>query len=173
MLPRLLGLLYLLFLSQALLSQQSGTAGPNSIPATCPVTEPYQTSLFVPPPPHPPKAPAGNFWFGSDTLWTVLRVDGRWEGLPHYTPTDPTFRQKLFFYRQGYFARMERKPHLIVTGKRLDSPAPPLLSDGATNGLHGDQQFMVVGINLPTLGCWEIKGRYQDDELTFVVWVSR
>jgi hypothetical protein len=31
---------------------------------------------------------------------------------------------------------------------------------------------MVVGINLPTLGCWEITGHYEGDELTFVVWVA-
>jgi hypothetical protein len=32
---------------------------------------------------------------------------------------------------------------------------------------------MVSGINFPTFGCWEIKDQYQDDELTFVVWVTR
>jgi hypothetical protein len=32
---------------------------------------------------------------------------------------------------------------------------------------------MVVGIDFPTLGCWEITGHYEDDELTFVVWVSK
>ena len=32
--------------------------------------------------------------------------------------------------------------------------------------------LMVIGINLPTLGCWEITGRYESDELTFVVWIA-
>jgi hypothetical protein len=32
---------------------------------------------------------------------------------------------------------------------------------------------MVVGINLPALGCWEITGHYEDDELTFVIWVAK
>jgi hypothetical protein len=31
---------------------------------------------------------------------------------------------------------------------------------------------MVVGINFPTLGCWEITGQYQDAQVTFVVWVA-
>jgi protein involved in polysaccharide export with SLBB domain len=30
---------------------------------------------------------------------------------------------------------------------------------------------MVTGIHLPTFGCWEITAHYEDDELTFVVWV--
>ena len=68
----------------------------------------------------------------------------------------------------------EPQPRLKVTGKRLDSPAPPLLSDQANNGwVKPEQTAMVTGINFPTLGCWEITGRYQDDELTFVVWVAK
>src|SRR6267154_533252 len=93
---------------------------------------------------------------------------------PHYTPSDPTFRQKLFWWRQGYDWHAEPQPKITVTGRRLDSSAPPLLSDRANNGwVQEDQPFMVVGINFPTLGCWEIKGHYQDDELTFVVWVAQ
>jgi hypothetical protein len=31
---------------------------------------------------------------------------------------------------------------------------------------------MLTGINFPTLGCWEITGRYKDEALTFVVFVA-
>ena len=31
---------------------------------------------------------------------------------------------------------------------------------------------MVVGINIPSLGCWKITGRYQDEELSFVICVA-
>ena len=99
--------------------------------------------------------------------------DGTWR-LGHSTPTDPTFIQKLFWWRQGYDWRTEPQPKLRVTGRRLDSPAPPLAAGRATNGWgRPDQPFMLVGINLPTLGCWEITGHYEDDELTFVVWLSK
>lgn len=30
---------------------------------------------------------------------------------------------------------------------------------------------MLGGINLPTPGCWEITGRYEDAEVQFVEWV--
>jgi len=32
---------------------------------------------------------------------------------------------------------------------------------------------MVTGINIPTLGCWEITAHYQGEELTFVVRVTQ
>jgi len=167
-----------LFLSSGILSiaqyRPEPTKGSHDdVPETCPTTKPYQASLFVPPSPYPAKAPSGTFWFGTDRLWTGLAVNGAWRGLPHYTPSDPTFRQKLFFYRQGYDWHTEPQPNLTVTGKRLDAPAPPLLSDRANNGwVRPEQPFIVTGINFPTLGCWEITAHYKDDELTFVVWVA-
>jgi hypothetical protein len=32
---------------------------------------------------------------------------------------------------------------------------------------------MVVGINIPKLGCWKFTGRYEDEELKFVIWVTQ
>src|SRR5436309_7675822 len=86
---RVLPLLILFSLSQASLVQGSRTARDDA-PETCPVTKPYQASLFVPPSPYPAKASAGDFWFGSDRLWTALAVNGTWRGLPHYRPSDPS-----------------------------------------------------------------------------------
>ena len=31
---------------------------------------------------------------------------------------------------------------------------------------------MFVGLSFPTSGCWQIPGRHEGDELTFVVWVA-
>ena len=68
----------------------------------------------------------------------------------------------------------EPQPKFSVTGRRLDAPTPPMLVDQTTtNGwVTRNQPFMLTGINFPTLGCWEITGRYKDEELTFVVWVA-
>jgi hypothetical protein len=127
MLLRLLALFELLFLWQGLLAQQSGTATTDAVPATCAVTKPYQTSLFIPPAPYEAKTAKTQFWFGTDRLWTNLPIDGIWKGLPlDTTARHPTFSQKLFWWRQGYNARAEPQPKLIVTGKRLDSPIPLL-----------------------------------------------
>jgi hypothetical protein len=145
---------------------------PSDVPKTCPISKP-PVRPFVPPSPYPAKTSPDSFWFGTVKLWTSLPADGTWRGLPHYTPSDPTFRQKLFFWRQGYSLRSELS-HLTVTGRRLDASAPPLAADEANAGWQDDKEhpFMVTGVNFPTLGCWEVTGDYHGDKLTFVVWVA-
>jgi len=68
------------------------------------------------------------FWFGTEKLWISLNTSGVWS-LGHYRPEEPSFRQKMLWFRQGYKATAAR-PKLVVTGKRLDGPAPPLGVDG-------------------------------------------
>ena len=144
-----------------------------SVSEVCPVTKPADQP-FVPPPPHSAKPPRGQFWFGTDRLWTRLPETGAWIGLGHYTPDDPTFRQKLFFWRQGYDPHAETQARLTVSGERIDALAQPLQSDGpGTGSWTADDQFLVTGINFPTIGCWKITGRYGSDELKFVVWVGK
>lgn len=170
---RLLPLLTLVFLSQPSFTQQLGTGSPSTVPETCPVTSPSDHP-FVPPQPYPVKPSEDDFWFGTDELWTNLPARGTWTGLPHYTPDDPTFREKLFFYRKGYDWKTEHEAGLIVTGKRLDAVAPPLLSDKANKGCciyH--RPFMLTGVNFPTVGCWQVSGHYHDRDLTFVVWIAK
>jgi hypothetical protein len=150
---------------------QAGPSPPNS----CPVTKPPWMA-FIPPSPYPTELPAGSFWFGNEKLWTSLPMDGTWNGLPHFRPTDIAFRNKLFWWHEGYDWRTENPPNLSVTGKRLDAPASPLATDEhANNGWTNDSQhpFMVSGIFIPTLGCWQITGDYKGDRLTFVVLVEQ
>jgi hypothetical protein len=62
---------------------------------------------------------------------------------------------------------------LTVSGRRIDAHAGLLLTDGKGNGSWTkDDQFIVTGINFPTTGCWEVTGRYENEELTFIIWVS-
>ncbi len=141
-------------------------------PASCLVAQPSNPP-FIPPSPYLPTPPplyAGEFWSGTEMLWTMLRVDGTWQKLPYH---DGAYTQKVFWWRQGYDDRTEPAPNLIVTGRRLDAPAPPMAASGATNGSRGDiGSFMVVGVDIPTPGCWEITGRRAGTELRFVVWVA-
>jgi len=141
-------------------------------PASCPVTKPSQPP-FLPPAPYPSD---GLVWVGSPKLWTDIQRSGTWLGLPHYTPEDTRFRQKLFWWSKGYDWRSENPPELTITGKRLDGPAPPLSTDPHANaGWTNDREhaFMVAGIFIPTLGCWKITGHYRGEELSYVVWVSK
>jgi hypothetical protein len=155
---------------------------------SCPVTKP-PLMAFIPPSPYPTELPADSFWFGNEKLWTSLLMEGTWKGLPlwsaaeqaeneddRYRPTASAFRNKLFWWHEGYDWRTESVPNLKVIGRRLDAPAPPLTTDEhANNGWTNDSHhpFMVAGIFLPTLGCWEITGDYNGDRLTFVVLVTQ
>src|SRR5215467_165235 len=85
------------------------------IPKSCPVTKP-PTHPFVPPSPYPSQFGTDGFWFGTEKLWTALQNDGTWNHLPHYQPTDTAFRQKLFWWRQGYDPYAERQPKLTIMG---------------------------------------------------------
>jgi Sel1 repeat len=163
MLMRLLLVLWLLLLSQVSFGQTQSIKKPG-VPETCRVTK-ASDQPFVPPSPYPNKPSSSGFWFGTDRLWTALPVNGEWTG----------FRQKMSWWRHGYDWRAEPKPKLTVTGRRLDFPAPPLAVDQASSvNVTGTRPaYMMVGINFPTVGCWEISGHYEDDELTVVVYLTQ
>jgi hypothetical protein len=145
----------------------SSAVVPKDPPDTCPVTTPPDPP-FIPPPPYP-HPPADRFWYGTEALWTMRDAAGKWG----YSRTDAGYGNKVFWWRQGYDWRAEPYPRLTVTGRRLDAPAPPFVTSRATNGQHPDlKSFMLVGVDLPTLGCWEITGHYEGHELSFVVWVA-
>jgi TonB family protein len=140
------------------------------------VTKPTDQQ-YVPPAPYAAQPSLDQFWFGTDKLWTTLPVAGTWWGLARYN--SPTYSQKLAFWRQGYDPQREPRPNLTVTGRRIDGPAGPLQADRKGYGSWtNDDQFIMTGIDFPTLGCWEITAHYQSeeldesDELTFVVWVT-
>jgi hypothetical protein len=142
---------------------------PHDPPANCPVTVP-QNPPFVPPAPYDSLGYDGEFWYGSDSLWTAVRENGIWEALPH---NPEGYTQKVFWWRDGYVWTEEPEPELTVTGERLDAPTPPLHASKATNASASDiGSAMLVGVDMPTLGCWKITGKYKDAELSFVVWVA-
>src|SRR5882724_1308927 len=158
MFSRLLALPSLLLLIQTSLAQPAQTTT-GDVPETCPVTN-ASDHPFIPPWPYPKVPDLGGSWFGTDRLWIALSIDGAWSG----------YRQKMQWWRQGYDYRTEPEPNLKVTGKRLDAPAPPLMAE--TSNVGGPIPSMMVGMNFSTPGCWEITGRYESDELTFVLWVA-
>ncbi|HJQ13308.1 MAG TPA: hypothetical protein VJ830_01070 [Anaerolineales bacterium] len=158
------------------LSEPSATAEitksdvvPHDPPSSCLVTTP-QDPAFVPPSPYDSLGFEDTFWYGSNSLWTALNQNGVWSGLPY---NQNGYSQKVFWWREGYVWNEEPDPDLVVTGERLDAPAPPLDSSKGTNAYAADiGSAMLVGVDFPTLGCWKITGKYADAELSFVVWVT-
>ena len=84
------------------------------------------------------------------------------------------YRDKLFWRREGYSEILESRPELTVSARRLDGPAPPLRVTRATNAHHKDfgGWAMLVMVEFPTAGCWEVTGQYKDQALSFVVQVG-
>jgi hypothetical protein len=149
------------------------TASPERLPTATPETLPTAPPAFCPvtPPPDPPFVPptpvkllGGNDWFGTEALWTQSRSDGEW-------PT-PSHMAKFFWWRRDYDPTKEPQPNLIVTGRRLDAPAPLVTSGRATNAYNASDigSAMLTGFILPSAGCWEITGKYEEaTTVTFVI----
>jgi hypothetical protein len=129
-----------------------------------------QDPPFVPPSPYDSLGFEGEFWYGSNSLWTAVHQDGIWASLP-LNPEGYT--QKLFWWREGYVWTEEPEPALTITAERLDAPGPSFMSSKATNAYASDiGSALLTGVGLPALGCWKITGKYADAELSFVVWVA-
>lgn len=125
---------------------------------------------FVPPAVYLHDAGQSRFWYGTTALWTALSYDGNWGGLHN----EKGYRQKLFFWSQGYDWRKEPKPSLVVTAKRLDGDAPGVAITDANNAFVPSRTAaaMVTAFELPTRGCWEITAHYRGHALSFVVLVK-
>jgi hypothetical protein len=163
-----------------LLSRFGGAAVPATVgPGTgyiatgrahCPLTKP--NGAFTPPP-----RPGADYdlsgdrrWYGTAKLWTWLMVDGEvWAGLPR---SDAGLTQKTFWWREGYDVRREPTPAITVLGMRLDGPGRFGFGPG-TNASFGQGSAMLVGIQVPEPGCWEVTARYYDESLSYVVWVGQ
>lgn len=139
------------------------------VPESCPTTKPSDHP-FVAPPPYRRAPSIRSFWFGTDRFWTVLPKDATWG-----------MGAKTFWWRQDW-ARYREIPEkdaikLTVTARRLDglTPAPKI---GRANRSYqerdGRRELFLVGfIDFSSPGCWEIAGKYEEDELRFVVWVRK
>jgi hypothetical protein len=63
---------------------------------------------------------------------------------------------------------------LTVTARQLDIPgSPPKISNGLGGYTEDWKSFLVGGIDFSGPGCWEISAHYENDDLTFVVWVAK
>ena len=116
--------------------------------------------------------PAPGLWrHGSDVFGVFLSRDNRWHGMT----AEHHYRNKVFWYRQGYDGRAEPRPALTVHGRRLDGPAERVTITNATNASHADfgGWSMLTMVEFPEPGCWEVTGEYGRDTVTFVVRVDR
>jgi hypothetical protein len=139
------------------------------VPDSCPITQ-RPEPRFVPPEPYPEWAPGGDFWYGTNELWIDLRFKGTWLGLPK---SDAGYVNKIALWSESYSQTMEQQPEIALSARQLDGDAVVESYVRGNNAHHPDYgHFMMTGIELPTLGCWEITAEYLDVSLSFIVWVA-
>lgn len=106
--------------------------------------------------------------YSNDSLAVVL-----WAGSKFvFAPGDPGFvdRDGSLGVKVGW--ELRKRGTLFVTGRRLDSDAPPVrayISRSYDDYVGGMSLFLVF----PTPGCWEITGRVADGRLTFVALIEK
>jgi hypothetical protein len=112
--------------------------------------------------------PRSENWYGSEALAVMLPPDGIWQGMG----PEHHYRDKLFWWSFGFKPGAEAQ--LKVTGRRLDSASPPANVSTASNAYAASLGgwAMLVAVEFPSSGCWEITGEYLGQKLSFVVEVS-
>jgi len=113
--------------------------------------------------------PAATNWFGTDALAVLVNGDGRWFGLgPKYD-----YRDKLWWYSAAFQPGMESQ--MKVTARRLDGDSPAARISRTTNaqGMAGGGWAMLMLVEFPRAGCWELTGEFQGQRLSFVVETQR
>jgi hypothetical protein len=157
--------------SPAAIAARSATSTPTPTGST-PACKPSRPEpVFVPTRSAPSVPPAyyKSSWFGSARLWTMLSDDGEiWRHLP----ANPNgLSQKTFWWSVNWESAAEPEPRITVSGRRLDAPGTFSFGPG-TNAGADFGTAMLVGIDVPTVGCWEITGRYHAASLSFTALVE-
>jgi hypothetical protein len=143
----------------------SSTATASGSPAlSCPVTIPTRTADG--------SAGPGGFNYGS----TKLKAELYWPRgtLPAgILPDGGSYASVLddgsIWLKLGWWRGLAGK--LVITGHRLDHPAPPLRAE-VPDG-YGPRGFVPSGLTFPTVGCWRVQSRLGPARLAFVVRVVK
>src|SRR2546425_308205 len=108
---------------------------------------------------------------GRGTGWPLHGDGAQWARPPadgalttYYDPRLPPERREIGMKFPWYRVAEGR---LVVEGRRLDAPAPPLrarVPDG-----YGPTGFQATGLVFPTPGCWKVTGKVGGEELRFVL----
>lgn len=124
----------------------------------CPKTMPSDDLLAAP-------FPSSDRWYGSEALAVMLPLEGIWRGLgPRHR-----FREKLFWWSSGFKPGLES--NLQVSARKLDGTGSEGDISQPTNAHAPDLGgwTMLVMVEFPSPGCWEITGTYLGQTLSFVV----
>lgn len=147
-------------------SEATGESGADA----CAVTHPIPS--FVAPSPYPAFPPSEDkAWIGTPQLWTMLDRDGEvWDAGAASFPVSV----KTFWWSSNWAGmRVEQQPGITVVATRLDGPGRVTTHDAtnaAADSLGGEA--MLVGIEFPSAGCWELTAEYRGAVLSYIVLIQ-
>ncbi len=111
------------------------------------------------------EASEGFVWVGSPKLAAQVPKDGHWVAMG----AEHNYRDKWWWWREGYRAVEETQPQLMILANRLDAPAPPVVIERATNAIFAPGRDQILtGMEFPTAGCWDVFASYRGEELRFI-----
>jgi len=117
-----------------------------------------------------PNSPFNGFhWYGSGKkLAASAPVDGIW----YTTHPDHLISVKLWWWSDEYRLGMESELSVKIVSLQGKPQAPSF--GRATNGYQESLRdtgpwAMLVGIDFPESGCWQITGQFRNETLSFVV----
>jgi hypothetical protein len=123
--------------------------------------------VSLPPETDPPptqETQDGWAWVGSPKLAAHVPADGVWTGMGR----QHNYRDKWWWWREGYRAADETQPELRILATRLDGSAPPVVIERATNAMLADVDLILAGMEFPAAGCWDVFASYRGEELRFI-----
>ncbi len=109
--------------------------------------------------------PSSDRWYGSESLAVMLPPNGIWRGMG----PEHHYRDKLFWWSYGF--KPGGESNFKVSARNLsDSSLAAEIS--IPTGAHAPSLggwTMLVAVEFPAAGCWEITGDYLGQRLSFVV----
>ena len=111
------------------------------------------------------KASEGFVWVGSPKLAAQVPKDGHWVAMG----AEHNYRDKWWWWREGYRAVEETQPELMILANRLDAPAPPVVIRACDQcDITASLDLILTGMEFPTSGCWDVFASYRGEELRFI-----
>lgn len=112
-----------------------------------------------------PPFPESERWYGSEALAVMVPDEGTWQT----TKPGAQIAIKLFWWSASFEPGVES--HLEVTIRNLSGMIMDAVVSRPTNAYAESLGgwTMLTGIAFPSAGCWEIRGEYLGQSLSFVV----
>jgi hypothetical protein len=108
--------------------------------------------------------------YGAPKLWALIPRSG---SLASSTSTTGGRFVRTFWYSTAWSIADEPTPSISVSAGRLGGGDSVTGSAAVSARSRELGTSMIVSLDLPSGGCWQITGTYRDQSLSYVVWVER